>query len=271
MSGRTFRVLESCTILFPVHRHVLHTFGTTLPNCNNLRFRGYPLDILRGISAHNLSHLSVMSCSHKSRGSQQLVQFASQTLRESRLAPRILHIGIEAINRAWIKAFASMSNLEELLIKNAHPSSLGMKLLRSLVVHPARANNLGTTATHGGGDTPVCPSLKRFGLRYRRWLRPSECFDLTPVFISIIWSRQRSDFPLKSFRIWRGSEQKDPLELIKGSWINLEGCKRLAEDGAFKGDVLLELLVSRSVERLFNPHPLAQDLDWGKSPQWSPV
>jgi hypothetical protein len=64
MSGRTFHVLESCTLLFPLHRHVLHTFRTTLPNCKHLTFEGYPLDILDGVSAHKLAHLSVMcSCS----------------------------------------------------------------------------------------------------------------------------------------------------------------------------------------------------------------
>ena len=32
MSGRTFHVLESCTIVFPIHRHILHTFSTILPS-----------------------------------------------------------------------------------------------------------------------------------------------------------------------------------------------------------------------------------------------
>ena len=77
MSGRTFHVLRSCTILFPLHHHVLHTFHTTLPNCNDLTFQGYPLNILHGVSAPNLIHLSVTSSSHKLQGSQQLVQFSS--------------------------------------------------------------------------------------------------------------------------------------------------------------------------------------------------
>jgi hypothetical protein len=257
MSGRSFGVLESCTLLFPLHHHVLHTFSTTLPNCEHLTFRGYPLEILHGVSAHNLIHFSVVSsCSDKSRGSRPLVRFSSQALRESRLAPRILHISIEAMSWAWTKAFDFMSNLEELVIENAQPSSLGVKVLQSFVVHPAHANNLGTTATHGRGNTPVCPLLKRFGLRYRRWLRPSEHFDLIPEFVFIIWSRQRSKFAMQSFRIWKGSEQQDPLELIEGSWINLKAFEHLANDGTIKGEDLLELVASRSVEYLFKPcHP----------------
>jgi hypothetical protein len=108
MSGRTFHVLESCTILFPLHGHVLQTFRTTFPNCEHLTFRGYPLDILHGVSAHNLIQLFVMSsCSDKPRGSRPLVRFASQALQESRLVPRILHISIEAMGWAWAKALNS--------------------------------------------------------------------------------------------------------------------------------------------------------------------
>jgi hypothetical protein len=268
MSGRTFYVLESCTILFPLHYHVLHTFNTTFPNCNDLAFQGYPLDILQGVSAHNLTQLSVMSsCSYKPRGNQQLVLFSSQILRESQLAPRILHIGIEAMGWAWTKAFAFMSNLDELVIDSAHPSSLGVKVLQVLVVPSVHANDLDTADTLGGGDTPVCPSLKRLGLRYRRWLRPCERFHLIPMIISIIWSRQRSEFSLQSFRIWNGSEQKGPLELIEGAWISLTGFEHLAKDSAFKGEGLLRLVASRSVETLFKPY---QGLDRNASSQRLP-
>jgi len=261
MTDRTFHVLESCTILFPLHHHVLHTFSTTLPNCKNLTLHGYPLEILHGVSAHSLTQLSVTSsCSDKSRGGRLLVRFASQALRESRLAPRTLHISIEAMSWAWTKAFAFMTSLEELVIESAQPSSLGVKALRSLVVHPVHANNLDTTATHGGGNAPVCPSLKLFGLRYRRWLRPSEQFDLIPEFMFILWSRQRSRFPLQSFLIWKESEQKDPLELIEGSWINFNAFKHLANNSTMKEEDLFQLVLSRSVENLFKPCPLPHAL-----------
>jgi hypothetical protein len=251
MNGRTFHTLESCTLLFPLHRHILHTFRTTLPNCKHLTFEGYPLNILGGVSAQNLTHISVTCfCSYKRWGNQELAQFSSQTLQASRLAPQILHISIEATNQAWIKALNFMSNLEELVIDNAQPSSLGAKVLQSLVVHPVHANNLGTTATSGGYNTPVCPSLKRFGLRYRRWLRPSEHFDLIPAFVPIIWSRQKSTFSLQNFRIWLRSDQKDPLELLEGSRISHKGFERLANDCAIEGGTLLQLMASGLVENM---------------------
>jgi len=256
MSGRTFHALESCTILFPLHNNILHTFSATLLNCKQLTFQGYPLDILTGISACKLDHLSV-ACStlYQPRGNRELIRFSSHTLRESRLSPRVLHISIEATDEAWIKAIAFMSNLEELVIDNAEPSSLGAKALRSLVVQPVYANNLSTTATPGCRNTPVCPSLRRFGLRYRRWLRPSELrpsepLGLIPEFMSIILSRQRSKFPLQSFQIWMRSDQKDPLELMDGSWISLEGFERLRNASAID---LLQVMASRFVENMDKP------------------
>jgi hypothetical protein len=264
MSGRTFDALESCTLLFPLHRRVLHTFSTSLPNCKRLTFQGHPLDILDSVSAPNLTHLSVLcSCYDKLRGHRQLARFSSHTLRESRLAPRILHISIEATSQAWTTALGFMSNLEELVIDNAKPSSIGAKVLQSLIVQPIHTNNLSTSggwnaplasfleqfgvryrhwsqiSTLERWDTPLCPSLKQFGLRYRRWLRQSEHFDLIPEFKSIIRSREQSGFSMESFRIWTEGDGKDPLELIEGSGISLKGFESLAKEGTTSGGNLL--------------------------------
>jgi len=143
-----------------------------------------------------------------------------------------------------------MSNLEELVIDNAQPASLGLKALQSLGVNPVHGNNLGPTTTPGRLNTPVCPSLKRFGLRYRRWLRTSEHFDLIPEIMSIIWSRQRSECFLQSFQIWTTSDQEDPLELIEGLSISLEGFNCLANDCAIKEGDFSELVISRIVDEI---------------------
>ena len=128
-----------------------------------------------------------------------------------------------------------MSNLEGFVIYNAQPSSLGVKALQSLVVHNIDANDRATTVTPGRWNTPMCPSIKQFGLRYRRWLRPSEHFALIPVFISIVRSRQNSMFSIQSFRIWTRSDQDDPLELIGGLSISVEGFERLKSYAAISG------------------------------------
>ena len=227
MDGRAFPVLEDCTLIFPLYCHVLYTFRAALPNCTNLAFQGYPLDILGGILAHKLAHLSVASSgSFNRRGSRQLVWLSSQILGQTRLTPKSLHISIEATNRAWVNALGFMSNLEELVISNARPCSLGAKVLQSLVVQPII---LGAISIPGEPGAPLCPLLRRFVLRYRRWLRLSEEFDLISVFESIIQSRQHSNHSLTRFSLWITGYPRGPLELIEESQLSVRGFDHLRE------------------------------------------
>ena len=178
--------------------------------------------MLGGVLAHKIAYLSVTcSGSFSRRGSQQLVWLSHQILGERRLSPQILHISIEAANQAWMSALGFMSNLEELVIHNMQPASLGAKVFHSLFIQPGHAGNL---------RAPLCPLLRRFGLKYDRWLRPSEQFNLIPVFMSIIWSRKHSNYSLESFILWTRSDQNDPLELIERSEISYKGFQRLAKE-----------------------------------------
>jgi len=248
MSGRTFGVLESCIIRFPLHRHMPHIFSTTLPNCEDLTFQGYPLDILDGVSAQKLIHLSVTSPSPSNReGVLQLIQFSSQVLGESRLAPRIVHISIEATSQAWVNALTLMPHLEELVIGNARPSSLRAKVVQSLIAQPVHVGNTGAMSTPEEWDAPLCPSLRRLGLKYHRWLRPSEHFDLIPDLVSIIMSRERSNRPLQSFWVWLSHGQKNPLELSDEWRMSSIGFEWLAHESRIKKEHLLDLIAARLV------------------------
>jgi len=246
MNGRTFDVLESCAITFPLHRHILRTFKTTLPNCKHLTFQGYPLNILGGISAHKLFNLSVTSS-----GSWQLDWLSSRVWGESRLALRILHISIEATSQAWMNALTSVPHLEELVIGNARPSSLRAKGLQFFIAQLAHASNTRVTSIPEERGAPLCPSLRRFGLKYHRWLRPNEQFDLIPDFLSIIFSRERSNCPLRNFSIWMRNNQEDPLELVEESGISFKGFKRLADESGIKGENMLDLALMRLVQVTF--------------------
>ena len=227
MNGRTFSVLEDCTLIFPLHRQVLYTFRTTLPNCKHLTFQGYPLEILGGVLAHQLAHLTVVSSGpFNKRGSRQLIWLSSRVLGEMQPSPQILHIGIEATNQTWVNALSFMSNLEELVIYSARPSSLRAKVLQSFFIQPTYASNLSTKSTPGGSCAPSCPLLRRFGLKYDRWLRPNEEFDLVPVFSSMIHSRYYSNCSLQSFILWIPGYQ-EPFELIDGSTRSYRGFDRL--------------------------------------------
>ena len=123
-----------------------------------------------------------------------------------------------------------MSDLEELVIHSAQPSSIGATVFQSLAVHPVHTSKMGTTSSPGEPSAPLCPSLRRFVLKYDRWLRPTEQFDLIPVFVSFIQSRQHSNHALESFDIWTTGDRKDPLELIEGSQMSVEGFRQLAEE-----------------------------------------
>ena len=231
MSGRIFHALEYCALMFPHHQHVLHTFSTTFPNCNHLTFQGYPLKILGGVSAHKLSHLSVTcSGSFNRRGSRQLVWFSAQVLGEHKLTPKSLHISIQATSQAWMSSLVFMSDLEELVIWCAQPSSLGATVFQSLVLPPVHASNMGMTSSPGELGAPMCPSLRRFGLKYDRWLRQTEQFDLIFVLASFIQSRQHSNYALESVDLWTTSYQKGPLELVERLQMSVEGFRRLAEE-----------------------------------------
>ena len=234
MNGRTFHVLDHCTLIFPLHHHV-PTFRATLPTCKHLTFQGFPLNILNRISAHNLAHLSV-TCSRSSngRGDRQLA-LISQVFRKGQCAPNVLNIGIEATNQAWVNALSFMPGLEELVIHSAQPSSLGAKVFESLVLQQVNLDNSSTISTPGQLGTQLCPLLQRFGLKYDRWLQPTEQFDLIPVFMSVIRSRQSS---LKSFSLSMRRDQKDPLELVGRSGVNANGFIHLANESGIEDSSL---------------------------------
>jgi len=150
-----------------------------------------------------------------------------------------------------MNALTFMPHLEELVIRNARPSSLRVKVLQSLIAQPVHASNTGVTPTPEEWGAPLCPSLRRFGLKYHRWLRPSEHFDPIPDFVSIIWWRQRSNRALRSFRVWTRSNQEDPLELVEESGISFKGFKRLADESGMKGENVLDLVLMRSMRVTF--------------------
>ena len=57
-------------------------------------------------------------------------------------------------------------------------------------------------------------------------------FELVSDIMLLTCSRQLSMSPLQGFRIWKRSDQKDPLELIGGWWVSHDGFWRLAKDSS---------------------------------------
>jgi len=132
-------------------------------------------------------------------------------------------------------------------------SSLRAKVLQSLIAQPVHASNIGEKSTPAEWGAPLCPSLRRFGLKYHRWLRPSEHFDLIPNLVSVILSRERSNCPLQSFWVWMGSDQKDLLDLIEQSRISFKQIERSVDKSGIKVENVLEMVLMRLMQVIFGP------------------
>jgi len=144
-----------------------------------------------------------------------------------------------------------MPHLEELVISNTRPSSLRPNVLQSLIARPVHTDNLSAISTTGEWVAPFCPLLRRFGLKYRRWLRKGEHFDLIPDFLSIISSRTHSNCSIQSFRVWTMGDQEDRLQLVENLQIAPKGFQRLANKSGIKQDDALDLVLMKLLDSSF--------------------
>jgi hypothetical protein len=249
MGGRTFHALESCTLIFPLRHRSVHSLGTFLPNCKGLSFEGQSYESLEGFFAEKLTSLSVRGQEwNRQHGSQQLTCISHQFSSASTL--RSLHIGATASSRSWIIALESMSNLEELILTNLRPSSLHPALFAAFIAQPPHQKDWDVIPVIGEWHVTLCPSLKILGLRYDRWLRPTEQFTLTPTFMAIIWSRKWSRCSLQSFRIWLTDGQTEPLELIGESQTRLRELGLLHSVIYVQQDHSFDLVARKAVQRI---------------------
>jgi len=83
--------------------------------------------------------------------------------------------------------------------------------------HPmSNRTHKGGSGTHHGWAASLCPNLRVFGLKYRRWLRKDEQDELTPLFRKIVETRSKTGTPLKSFRVWptKDTAEDEAQELV---------------------------------------------------------
>jgi len=249
MGGRTFRVLKTCTLIFPLNHHSVRTLGSLLPNCKELTFEGQPLETLEGFTINKLTHLSVKSQGrNRLHGSRQIACVSNQF--SNALSLRSLHIGIFASSQAWIKALALMPNLEELLLTNLLPPSLHARLFEAFLAQPPHKENWDVTPAIGEWHVTLCPSLKVIGLQYDRWLRSTEVFKLAPTLMAIIWSRKWTSRPLKSCLIWLTCDQKEPLDLAGESRTSLRALELLRSAICVEQDQSFDLIAKREVQKI---------------------
>jgi len=179
-----------------------------------MSFESQPLKALEGFSINMATHLSLRGHGYnKKQGNKDLI-FISKYC-SSALALRSLQIGVLASSQAWIEALASMPNLRELILTNLLPTSLHGGFFEALIPRPSPEDDWNTALAVGKWHMRLCPSLVELGLWYMRWLRPTEEFELVPIFMAIAWSRGWLTGSFKRFHIGLADDQKEPLGLIK--------------------------------------------------------
>ena len=233
MVGRTFPNLVDCTIISPHYPETLAPGGGVhLPICTHFAYDDYIIDTLPSFHVPKLDTLNVKNEAwNKPRGSTQLAAiWKGGSGQVSPLNPRVLHLETQCNDQHLINALSMLPELEELYLGVISPDGLGKKFFGALQADKGKA------AGHAGRISVLCPDLRTFGIRYRRWLHDDEADEITPMLYNIVKSRWKAGAPLESLKFWPTKEMPEdsfrdlcdhPTEtyLEDGSdWIVIMGC-----------------------------------------------
>jgi hypothetical protein len=198
MSGRVFNVLESCTILLPLNHRTLPAEGINLPVCKELKLHCYPLRTLYAFSFPALDCLEV-GCQnlYKRHGDTQL---APLRMVDGVSNLRILHLNIEASEHALVRMLVLMPALEKLALDLTGPSSFGEGFFADLMARPLQKQHWDLLPI-GSWKSPCCPALVVLELKYGRWLRQTEEFQLAAVFAALVWTRRKTHYKMRRFAV----------------------------------------------------------------------
>jgi len=237
MVGRTFKRLDSCTLLRLVDtRTIGQTSVIYLPLCTNIALQSHLIGVLAVFHAPVVNKIEI-KCNQwtKVRTSLELGRVWSQRRNQGMLQPRILSLQMLCGDQALLKALDQMVTLEELNLDVPHPNALGRNFFESMCAAPKRAFTGKTNEewTRWAADatkwqTQVCPSLIKLQLRYERWLRQGEMDVSTPLFVAVAWTRAKLPLPLQQFVLELGED--GPLQLTGMTYRDDPNFKRLWRD-----------------------------------------
>jgi len=236
MVGRTFKRLDSCTLLRPVDTHTIgQTSVICLPLCTNIAFQSHLIGVLAAFHAPVVNKIEI-KCNQwtKVRASLELGRVWSQRRNQGMLQPKILSLQMLCGDQALLKALEQMVTLEELNLDVPHPNALGRNFFESLCAVPKQVfigvdkEQWTRWAAATEWQTQICPSLVKLQLRYERWLRQGEMDVATPLFVAVAWTRAKLPFPLKQFVLELGED--DPLQLVGMTYRDDPTFKRLWRD-----------------------------------------
>jgi len=229
MYNRIFPSLVECTIIWPhFPETLLGQSGVDLPSCTSFTYDDHLLQPLGAFKLSSLDKLVVRNEAwNRPRGGQQLGYIWGPNISmKSILKPRILHLDTQCYDQHLITVLKILPHVEELILGLVRPDALGKKFLLAMVAKKGRGNVHPTSIEAGEGVSGVdsspawtaslCPNLRVFGLKYRRWLREYEDDELTPLFRKIVETRAKSDMPLQSFKVWQTKDttEQEAQELV---------------------------------------------------------
>ena len=217
MAGRTFSNLEECTIIWPHYPETLAPGGgVNLPVCTHFTYDDHVIDTLPNFHIPKLDTLIVRNEAwNKPRGSTQLAAVWKGVGHVAPLKPRVLRLETQCHDQHLINALTVLPGLEELYLGLVRPDGLGKKFFGALQAKKGRSSR-SSSATY---VSMLCPNLRIFGIRFRRWIREDEHDDITPLLHKIIESREKSDTPLVHVRLWQTKDTPEEqfLDLCRPS------------------------------------------------------
>jgi hypothetical protein len=200
MAGRTFSKLEECTVIWPHYPETLApNGGVDLPVCTHFTYDDHIIDTLPNFRIPKLDTLIVRNEAwNKPRGSTQLAAVWKGVGHVTPLKPRVLHLDTQCHDQHLINALMMLPGLEQLYLGLIRPDGLGKKFFGALQAKKGRTSR-SSSATY---LCVLCPNLRAFGVRYRRWVRQDERDEITPLLHKVIESRRKTDTPLESVKFW---------------------------------------------------------------------
>ena len=228
MSGRTFPLLEDCTIVWPHHPETLRLHGgVDLPVCTHFTYDDHLIEPMSEFRLPKLYKMVVRNEAwNKPRGSTQLASVWGESANPKWLKPRILHLDTQCHDQHLINALQLLPDLEELVLGLVRPDGLGKKFFNTMVARRTKGMSSSTGSTSGSAQpngpssgqlvAPLVPKLKVFGMRYRRWIREKEKDEITPLLDKIIQSREKTEVPLQSVKFWptKDTPEEEAKELV---------------------------------------------------------
>ncbi len=204
MAGRTFSKLEECIITWPRCPETLAPGGgVDLPVCTHFTYDDHVIDTLPNFRIPKLDTLIVRNEAwNKRRGSTQLAAVWEGVGHVTPLKPRVLRLEMQCHDQHLINALEMLPDLEELYLGLVRPNGLGKRFFGALQAKKRRSSRSSSVAY----VYMLCPNLRTFGIRFRRWIRETERDEITPLLHKVIESRRKFDAPLVNVKLWQAKD-----------------------------------------------------------------